>query len=67
MATQRINSAIQDCLERCRTTETPLATLARFCDELRKQTWNDQEIRAVETAVVRLLGGIVDPDGPGDL
>ena len=61
---EKINNAVQDCLNRCRGSETPLATLARFCDDLRQSGWNETEIRAVETAVVRMLGAISDNDIP---
>ena len=61
MPTTRISSAIQDCLERCRGAETPLARLALFFDDLRQTGWSEPEIRTVETAVVRLLGRIIDP------
>lgn len=63
---KRINRAIQDCLSDCRESDSPLATLARYCDGLRQAGWNEPDIRAVETAVVRLLSAISDPDIPID-
>jgi hypothetical protein len=54
-------------LNRCRGSETPLAALARFCDVLRQGGWNESDIRAVETAVVRLLSAISDSDIPMDV
>lgn len=38
--------------------------LALYRDELRRDGWSDDEIRAIETAVVRLLGAISDSDLP---
>jgi hypothetical protein len=66
MATMSINAAIQDCLARCRRSETPLAALALYCDDLRQANWNEPDVRAVETAVVRVLGAISDSDIPTD-
>src|SRR5262249_53565911 len=61
-----INNAIQDCLNRCRGSDKPVAALARHVNALRQAGWNETDIRAVETAVVRLLGAISDHDIPID-
>lgn len=62
MPTTRINKAIQECLNQCRASESPLAYLSRYCDELRQAGWTETDIRTVETAVVRLLSAISDSD-----
>jgi len=54
------DKAIRQALNCCRESETPLASLAFFCDDLRHAGWNDTDVRAVETSVVRLLGGTSD-------
>jgi hypothetical protein len=60
MPTERINKAIRDCLQRCQGTESPVACLALFCDELRQGGWNDSEVLTVEVAVIRILSIVVD-------
>jgi hypothetical protein len=67
MPTTKINNAIQECLNRCRGSETPVARLALYCVELRQKNWNEDDIRAVETAVVRFLSALSDSDIPLNL
>jgi hypothetical protein len=66
MAITRMNTALQECLNQCRGSGAPLARLARYCEELRKADWDDEDIRGVETAVVRLLSAMSDSDLPMD-
>jgi hypothetical protein len=64
MPTTRIRIAIQDCLNRCRKSDAPLARLSLFCNELRVREWTEQDIRTVETSVVRFLAALSDSDIP---
>src|SRR2546423_2549976 len=59
VANDRIRSATKDCLTRCYAGDTPLGTIAEFTCELRAAGWNESEIRHVETAVRRILAGLM--------
>lgn len=53
-----IREAVRDCLERCYTRGSPLGVLAEYIRQLREQQWPEEDIRAVEVAVRRLLVGL---------
>lgn len=51
-----LRDLVQEALNRCCSSETPLATLAWCCDDLRQAGWNQADVRQLEAAVVGLLG-----------
>jgi len=57
-----IRAAVQDCLARCYEGNTPLGVLAQCLSELRQQGWDQSDIRKVETAVRKVLAGVVTED-----
>ena len=60
MDQERINLAIQDCLDRCRGTDNPLVQIAAFLTDLRSAGWSRGEIRLVELPVHKILHALVD-------
>lgn len=58
----RINYAVRTCLRHCYQMECPFAGMAEFCRELRALPgWDEDDVRAVETTVLRMLESIVSP------
>jgi hypothetical protein len=57
-----IRAAVKDCLSRCYRGNTPIGELAQFLGELRAQNWSAADVRKVETAVRKVLAGIVIDD-----
>ena len=57
-----IRAAVQDCLARCYRGNTPLGVLAEFTAELRDKGWTKPDIRKVESAVRKVLAGVVTND-----
>lgn len=57
---ERINRAIQDCLDNCREASDRVAQVAAFLTGLKSAGWNRVEIRAVELAVHKILHAIAD-------
>jgi len=57
-----IRAAVKECLARCYRGNTPLGELAQFLGELRAQGWSDSDVRKVESAVRKVLAGIVSDD-----
>jgi hypothetical protein len=56
---ERINLAIQDCLQRCYGNSMPLGVLVEFMDGLRADpTWNEAEIEQVERGVLQMLAAL---------
>jgi hypothetical protein len=54
-----IRQTVQDCLGRCYRGTTPLGEIASFAGELRARGWSDEDVRTVETAVRRILAGVM--------
>ena len=54
-----IRGAVQECLPRCYGGNTPLGVLAEFMAELREKDWGEQDIRTVESAVRKVLAGVM--------
>jgi hypothetical protein len=55
------NAAVHDCLEHCYRAAHPLDALADWVESAHaEQQWSDDDVHDVETAVRRLLGGIVN-------
>jgi hypothetical protein len=57
-----IRAAVKDCLARCYRGNTPLGELAAFLAELRARDWSSEDVRNVESAVRRVLAGVVIED-----
>ena len=62
MSESSIRGAVKDCLTRCYRGNTPLGELAQFLGELRARGWDDPDVRKVETAVRKVLAGVVTED-----
>jgi len=62
MAASDIRKAVGDCLTRCYVGGTPLGIIAEYVGELRQEGWPEEDIRAVETTVRRVLAGVLDLD-----
>jgi hypothetical protein len=62
MTSEKIRAAVKDCLTRCYAGHTPLGIIAEFAGGLRDAGWNEPDIRQVETAVRRVLAGVMDID-----
>jgi len=57
-----IRAAVQNCLSRCYSGDTPLGILAECLGELRAQGWSAADVRKVESAVRRVLAGVMSND-----
>jgi hypothetical protein len=57
-----IRAAVKDCLARCYRGNTPLGELAQFLGDLRAQDWSESDVRKVESAVRKVLAGVVTED-----
>lgn len=57
-----IGDAVRRCLARVSAGSTPLGVIAEFLGELRAQGWNEESIRAVDSAVRKVLMGLVEAD-----
>jgi len=66
MTSEKIRTAVKDCLTRCYQ-GTPLGVIAEFSGELRDAGWDESDIRQVETAVRRVLAGMMGIDEALDL
>jgi hypothetical protein len=56
MSANKINDAVQKCLNECYSSPNPLATLATFATRLRtEEAWQTAEVEQVETTVRRIL------------
>ncbi len=51
--------AVEQCLARCYATDYPITCLAQFCAEIRQKGWSTDDIHEVETAVRRILAGVM--------
>lgn len=50
-----IQTAINECLALCRQKLSPLSGLMEYIVKLRAEKWDVEDIRTMETAVVRIL------------
>ncbi|MBI3865253.1 MAG: hypothetical protein HY290_25545 [Planctomycetia bacterium] len=57
---ERMNRAIQECLERCRGASDAIAQVAAFVAALKTAGWNKFEIRVVEMGVLQILSGLAE-------
>ena len=57
-----IRAAVKECLARCYRGNTTIGELAQFLGELRAQGWSEPDIRKVESAVRKVLAGVVSKD-----
>ncbi len=58
--TDRINSAIRECLEGCYESQSPLPFLAEYVTKLRADPgWREADVMEVEVAVRQMLKGIL--------
>lgn len=52
----KIESAVQDCLEECRASQTPFTLLAEWLEDLKSDpAWTEAECREFRVRVVRVL------------
>jgi hypothetical protein len=61
-----IRNAVRDCLARCYAGDTPLGVIAECIAQLREQGWSQNDIRAVEMSVRKVMAGLVVDDDSGD-
>ena len=52
-----IHMATKSCIARCRSSETPLASLAEFADRLQELGWDRESVHEVEKGVLFALMG----------
>ena len=62
MTHDEITSAVRDCLARCYSGGSALGIIAEFAGDLRAAGWEESDIRQVETAVRRVLAGMMSVD-----
>ncbi len=55
LTTNRLNGAVQLCLQQCYRSENPIATLAEYTANLRRLGWDASETEELETVVRRIL------------
>ena len=61
---RHIREAVKDCLSRCYAGGTPLGVIAECIACLREKGWSEDDIRAVELAVRKVLAGVVGKGEP---
>ena len=62
----KINAAVRECLDQCYTSPQPLGALASYLVNLSgKPGWDQDEIDAVETGVMRMLAALSSPSDSG--
>ena len=66
LTTNRLNGAVQLCLQRCYRAEHPIASLAEYTANLRLLGWDESEIEELEIVVRRILGRVLKPRGNKD-
>ena len=55
----KINAAIRDCLDQCYGNKAPLTWVAAYLEHLRRsEDWSEEEVKEVETAVLKMLSVI---------
>ncbi len=54
--TSKVESAVRECLDECRDSQTPFTQLAHWLDRLKADpNWSDVELREFQVRVVRVL------------
>jgi hypothetical protein len=62
----KINAAVRECLDQCYASPQPLGALASYLVNLSgKPGWEQEEIDAVETGVMRMLAALSSPSDSG--
>jgi hypothetical protein len=61
LTTNRLNGAVQLCLQQCYRAENPIAALAEYAVKLRVLGWQESEIEELEIVVRRILGRVLRP------
>jgi len=62
----KINAAVRECLEQCYASPQPLGALASYLVNLSgKPNWEQDDIDAVETGVMRMLAALSSPSDSG--
>jgi hypothetical protein len=60
-----IRAEVKACLARCYRGNTPLGVIAEYIAELRERDWSDADVRKVESAVRKVLAGMMSVDDAG--
>jgi hypothetical protein len=60
-STEDIRDAVRRCLARVSQGKTPLGVIAEFLAELKDQGWDARSRHAVNTTVLKVLSGVVNP------
>ena len=64
LGVERFNEAVQACLKHCYEAPSPVPPLAEFLEGLRAESdWLEEEVRAVEVTVLRMLNSILTERG----
>jgi hypothetical protein len=58
MDIDKINGAVQSGLHHCRGAESIIGALAAFLAGLKAAGWSNQEVRAVEIGMLKVLNGV---------
>jgi hypothetical protein len=61
LTTNRLNGAVQLCLQQCYRSDNPIASLAQYTANLRQLGWDEAEIEELEIVVRRILGRVLKP------
>jgi hypothetical protein len=59
LTTNRLNGALQLCLQRCYRADNPIAALAEYAAKLRRLGWQEAEVEELQTVVRRILGRVL--------
>ncbi len=59
LTTNRLNGAVQLCLQQCYRAQNPLTALAQYTANLRMVGWPKSEIEELELVVRRILGRVL--------
>jgi hypothetical protein len=51
-----VRAAVMNCLARCSDSDAPLCCLGEFLEKLAEMGWPENDVRAVQTSVLQLLG-----------
>jgi hypothetical protein len=55
-AVERVQSAIRDCIERCKSDDEPMACIAEFVSSFRSDPdWTESEISHVQLSATRVI------------
>ena len=60
-STEAIRDAVRLCLVRVSQGKTPLGVIAEFLAELKENGWDARSRHAVNTTVLKVLSGVVNP------